>query len=246
MSLLTGIYSPKGINVPDPIQSICTRWGSDPLSYGSYSHVRVKSSGRDYDTLSETVGGRLFFAGEATTRQYPATMHGAFLSGLREAARILRVRRGMQNSLRKSISRNAEQCNSMLVDLFKRPDLVFGKFSFVCNPLIEDPKSMGILRVAFDSPGDDLDNELEKNFQQSPSLPLQLYTEISRQQVDDLQKVTGTDKDKLSYLTRDLGLKLVGSGSLANYSSSLISSIANPRKGRGRYKIVAAKQFSSV
>ena len=31
---------------------------------------------------------RVFFAGEHTIRQYPATVHGAFLSGMREAGRI--------------------------------------------------------------------------------------------------------------------------------------------------------------
>ncbi|KAI8023534.1 Protein FLOWERING LOCUS D [Camellia lanceoleosa] len=78
--------------VPEPIQTVCTRWGADPFSLGSYSNVAVGASGDDYDILAENVGdGRVFFAGEATTRRYPAypaTMHGAFLSGLREAANM--------------------------------------------------------------------------------------------------------------------------------------------------------------
>ncbi|WJX64199.1 Lysine-specific histone demethylase 1 2 [Trifolium repens] len=97
--ILKGIFQPKGITVPDPIQSICTRWGSDPLSYGSYSHVSVHSSGQDYDILAENVGNRLFFAGEATCRQYPATMHGAFMSGLREASRIYQLTHVQQAAL---------------------------------------------------------------------------------------------------------------------------------------------------
>ncbi|XP_022641382.1 protein FLOWERING LOCUS D isoform X5 [Vigna radiata var. radiata] len=89
LQILKGIYEPKGINVPEPIQTVCTRWGSDPFCFGSYSNVAVGASGDDYDILAESVGdGRLFFAGEATTRRYPATMHGAFLSGLREAANM--------------------------------------------------------------------------------------------------------------------------------------------------------------
>lgn len=31
---------------------------------------------------------RVLFGGEHTNRQYPSTVHGAFLSGLREAARL--------------------------------------------------------------------------------------------------------------------------------------------------------------
>ncbi|TQD70848.1 hypothetical protein C1H46_043614 [Malus baccata] len=84
-----GVYEPQGITVPEPIQTICTRWGSDPFSLGAYSTVAVGASGDDYDILAETVGdGRLFFAGEATNRRSPATMHDAFLSGLREAANM--------------------------------------------------------------------------------------------------------------------------------------------------------------
>ncbi|XP_076954050.1 lysine-specific histone demethylase 1 homolog 1-like [Bidens hawaiensis] len=91
MEILKGIFNPKGIAVPDPLQAICTRWGQDEFSYGSYSYVGIGASGNDYDVLAESVGGRLFFAGEATNKLYPATMHGAFLSGLREAANMLRI-----------------------------------------------------------------------------------------------------------------------------------------------------------
>ena len=88
VSKLKGIFEPRGVAVPQPLQAICTRWGSDPLARGSYSHVATGASGDDYDILAEHVNERLFFAGEATTRHHPATMHGAFLSGLREAANV--------------------------------------------------------------------------------------------------------------------------------------------------------------
>ncbi|KAJ6724412.1 FLAVIN MONOAMINE OXIDASE [Salix viminalis] len=241
MVLLTGIYNPKGVDVPDPIQTICTRWGGDPFSYGSYSHVRVQSSGNDYDILAENVGGRLFFAGEATTRQYPATMHGAFLSGLREASRILSANRSQQNNSRKSLPKNLGINNDTLIGLFKWPDLTFGNFSFISNPLTEDPNSMGIMRVTFDSCGDDLKEELENSFQRPLNLPLQLYTVLSREQAESLQLVTGGDDIKLSHLTRNLGLKLMGPSALVNFGSSLISTIASSRKGRGRNRVSSGK-----
>ncbi|EDX11196.1 GD14861 [Drosophila simulans] len=79
-------------------ETVVTRWRSDPWARGSYSYVSVGSSGSDYDLLaapvippsSKDAEGlpRLFFAGEHTIRNYPATVHGAYLSGLREAGRI--------------------------------------------------------------------------------------------------------------------------------------------------------------
>ncbi|KAL0034074.1 hypothetical protein WJX79_007286 [Trebouxia sp. C0005] len=89
MTVLRGIFEPQGISVPTPLQACCTRWGEDPLVYGSYSSVGVGSQGtEDYDIMAESIGERLFFAGEGTTRKFPATMHGAFASGLREAANV--------------------------------------------------------------------------------------------------------------------------------------------------------------
>ena len=60
-------------------------------------------AGNDYDLMSQPISAnpnapgttpqpsnlpRVFFGGEHTIRQYPATVHGAFLSGLREAGKI--------------------------------------------------------------------------------------------------------------------------------------------------------------
>lgn len=85
MTVLRRIY---GDDIPDPEGWAITRWMSDPFAYGSYSHIPPAASGADYDQLSRPVSGRLFFAGEATHRVYPGTVHGAYLSGMRAAKEI--------------------------------------------------------------------------------------------------------------------------------------------------------------
>lgn len=235
LSILRGIYGPKGIDVPNPIQSICTRWGSDPLSYGSYSHVRVQSSGSDYDILGESVGTRLFFAGEATNRQYPATMHGAYLSGLREASCIFRATRGQQTMLKKCIPKNAGPSNDILLDLFKKPDLAFGKFLFVFDPFTEDPKSIGLMRVTFGK------SSREYCYETEIEEPLHLYTVLSREQAHALQLVTGGNESKLSYLLKNTGLKLMGANAIGLLGNSLTTNIASARRGRARFRISAAQ-----
>jgi monoamine oxidase len=65
-----------------------TRWGVDPFAMGSYTYIAVGTTPADLDVLAEPVDDRLFFAGEATVRQHWATVHSAYVSGVREAARI--------------------------------------------------------------------------------------------------------------------------------------------------------------
>ncbi|PSN36278.1 Lysine-specific histone demethylase 1A [Blattella germanica] len=91
IAVLKGIFGNAA--VPQPKETVVTRWRTDPWARGSYSFVAVGSSGGDYDMLSAPVSSppgkcRLFFGGEHTIRNYPATVHGAFLSGLREGAHI--------------------------------------------------------------------------------------------------------------------------------------------------------------
>lgn len=85
MTVLKNMF---GSSIPNPSMIKVTRWANDAFSHGSYSHLAVGAEGTDYEALSEPVGKALFFAGEATNRKYPATVHGAYLSGIREADRI--------------------------------------------------------------------------------------------------------------------------------------------------------------
>lgn len=71
------------------IESIVTRWQVDRLSRGAYSYLGLEATGADYDLLARPINDTLFFAGEATSRSHPATVHGAYLSGLRAANEVL-------------------------------------------------------------------------------------------------------------------------------------------------------------
>lgn len=81
VAALTNMYG----DVPSPRDARITRWRSDPRAHGSYSYVPIGSSFEEHAALGEPVGDRLFFAGEATHHDYPATVHGAYLSGVRAA-----------------------------------------------------------------------------------------------------------------------------------------------------------------
>jgi lysine-specific histone demethylase 1 len=78
----------KSSPVPDPLETIVTRWKSDKFTRGTYSFVAADALPGDYDLMAKGVGN-LHFAGEATCGTHPATVHGAFLSGLRAATDIM-------------------------------------------------------------------------------------------------------------------------------------------------------------
>lgn len=75
-------------DVPLPLEVIVTRWKKDPFTRGTYSYVGPQTRPGDYDVMAESVGN-LHFAGEATCGTHPATVHGAFLSGLRVASDVM-------------------------------------------------------------------------------------------------------------------------------------------------------------
>lgn len=76
-------------DVPEPEAFAVTRWASDPFARGAYSFIGMGASSAERAALGEPVGDRLFFAGEATSVEYPGNVHGAWLSGERAAQEIL-------------------------------------------------------------------------------------------------------------------------------------------------------------
>ncbi|MFM9105866.1 MAG: flavin monoamine oxidase family protein, partial [Chloroflexota bacterium] len=84
-AVLRAIY---GAAIPSPSGYLVTRWMRDPFALGSYAHVPPGSNTSDYGLLGQPSGKRLFLAGEHTTRDYPNTVHGAFLTGERAARQV--------------------------------------------------------------------------------------------------------------------------------------------------------------
>ena len=77
-----------GKDIPPPTAYVITRWHNDPYSLGSYSYLAPGVSVNNYKLLGKPVNNRLFFAGEATSLTDPATVHGAYSSGIRAAKEV--------------------------------------------------------------------------------------------------------------------------------------------------------------
>jgi len=81
--------------IPVPIKIIHTSWANDPLSFGTYSFIPMTGSSSDMDELAKPIYDKLFFAGEATSKRYYGTVHGAYISGYTAAQEILNMTNNM-------------------------------------------------------------------------------------------------------------------------------------------------------
>ncbi|MDE0834571.1 MAG: FAD-dependent oxidoreductase [Acidimicrobiales bacterium] len=79
---------PTTPRLPAVLDHRITRWGQDPWARGSYSYLGPGASSATRRMLALPIDGHLFFAGEATDTEHPATVHGALASGQRAAAEI--------------------------------------------------------------------------------------------------------------------------------------------------------------
>ncbi len=70
-----------------------TAWRSNPWVKGAYA---APGPGETHQraALAKPIDNRLFFAGEATSREFMATAHGAYLSGISAAEAAAAAARG--------------------------------------------------------------------------------------------------------------------------------------------------------
>lgn len=78
-----------GNTIPEPIDIVVSRWHSDPFAKGSYSFLKVGADASAREHLRAPVNHRLFFAGEATSSDYPATTEGAVRTGRQAADEVM-------------------------------------------------------------------------------------------------------------------------------------------------------------
>ena len=81
--------SALGKKVPRPKDMIVSKWGHDPYSLGAYSFMGVGATPADRTMLGKPLVGSLYFAGEAVSENYAATMHGAYETGLAAGKEVL-------------------------------------------------------------------------------------------------------------------------------------------------------------
>ncbi|XP_062257223.1 peroxisomal N(1)-acetyl-spermine/spermidine oxidase-like isoform X2 [Platichthys flesus] len=78
-----------------PRRILRTQWFHDPWTCGSYSHPAVGCTAQDLENLMEPLPSKgtqplqVLFAGEATHPCHYSTVHGALLTGWREADRLI-------------------------------------------------------------------------------------------------------------------------------------------------------------
>jgi lysine-specific histone demethylase 1 len=117
--------------------------------------------------------------------------------------------------------------------------LEFANFAFVFDLSSEDMQSKAVLQLTFGGTEENY-KDILTCYPNTTQLPLQLYTIISREQVHQMQEITG-DENRLSYLTKNLGLKLMGINALLTAGNTVIDSIAGFRKSK-RYRTVITQQ----
>jgi spermine oxidase len=82
--------------MPKPNKLIRSQWFNKPFIYGTHTFIKLGSSIHDIKQLAipwlnKSAQPLILFAGEGTHERFYGTAHGAFITGVREAKRIVQL-----------------------------------------------------------------------------------------------------------------------------------------------------------
>jgi len=88
---LIAAFGAKTVNAAQNLQMWRSYWGKDPYFYGAYAAQAPGSLPEDWAAMNKSQSrGRLHFAGEIASTQYPGTVRGAFVAGQAAACEVLK------------------------------------------------------------------------------------------------------------------------------------------------------------
>ena len=92
VSILKQMFGDKYLS---PKQTHISHWSKDKFFKGAYSFSSDWNNKQYVEALAKPIDNKVFFAGEATSLEGQAYVHGAYLSGIREAERlrVLRIKK---------------------------------------------------------------------------------------------------------------------------------------------------------
>ncbi len=89
--VMNELKSMFGTSIPEPKDIYKTSWYTDPFALGSYPHIPPGSNLSFADKIAEPIDNRVFFVGDSTTSDYLSTAHGAYISGISAANKIINL-----------------------------------------------------------------------------------------------------------------------------------------------------------
>ncbi len=86
MNDLKGMF---GDAIPQPVEMQRTAWHTNRFSLGSYPHLKPGSTLDACSVIAQPLNNKVYFAGDAASKKYMATAHGAYISGITAATALL-------------------------------------------------------------------------------------------------------------------------------------------------------------
>jgi monoamine oxidase len=87
MDDLRGMF---GETIPLPVEIKRTYWHTNKFSLGAYPHLKPGATLDACETIAQPLQNKIYFAGDATSKQYMATAHGAYISGISAANALIK------------------------------------------------------------------------------------------------------------------------------------------------------------